>query len=75
MYIVSRKRDESVIVDGFNSPRRELKVTVMEVRNGRVKLCFEVNADAAAPTARPGNRSFDFHETGREMIAPETFGE
>lgn len=46
MFILSRRREESVIVDGFNSPKRALKVTVLEVKGGKVKLGFEVNADA-----------------------------
>lgn len=48
MFVVSRKREESVIVDGFNSPQRALKVTVLEVKGDRVKLSFEVNADVPA---------------------------
>ncbi len=51
MFILSRRREESVIVDGFNSPKRALKVTVLEVKGGRVKLGFEVNAEA--PVQRP----------------------
>jgi carbon storage regulator CsrA len=51
MFIVSRKNEESVIVDGFNSPKRALKVTVLEVKGGRVKLGFEVNADVSVHRA------------------------
>lgn len=46
MFIVSRKSEESVIVDGFNNPKREIKITVLEVKNGRVELSLEVNAEA-----------------------------
>lgn len=45
MYVLSRKRDESVIVDGFSGSTREITVTVLEVKDGRVQLGFEVNAD------------------------------
>jgi hypothetical protein len=46
MFVVSRKSEESVIVDGFHSPERSLKVTVLEVKGGQVKLGIEINADA-----------------------------
>lgn len=44
---VSRKSEESVIVDGFQDPEHTLKVTVLEVRNGKAVLGFEVNSEAA----------------------------
>jgi carbon storage regulator CsrA len=34
-----------VIVDGFNSPERAIKVTVLEIKGGNVRLGFEVNQD------------------------------
>lgn len=46
MFVVSRKSDESVIVDGFHNPEREIRVTVLEIKGERVKLAFEVTADA-----------------------------
>ncbi|MBI5764721.1 MAG: carbon storage regulator [Planctomycetes bacterium] len=49
---MSRKSEESIIVDGFNNPQRELKVTVLEIKGGRVKLAFEVNAGAPIHHAR-----------------------
>ena len=52
MFILSRRREESVIVDGFNSPKRALKVTILEVKGGRVKLGLEVNADVPIPIQR-----------------------
>ena len=73
MFILSRKSEESVIVDGFNSPKRALKVTVLEVKGGRVKLGFEVSAnkvvrrtqawsrvcsDFGSNSATPGNEAF-----------------
>jgi carbon storage regulator CsrA len=45
MLVLSRRNAESVIVDGFNSPERALKVTVLEIKDGRVRLGFEVNKD------------------------------
>lgn len=75
MFILSRRREESVIVDGFNSPKRALKVTILEVKGGRVKLGLEVNADDPIPIQRSQAweriRGIGFdHGTG----GPEVFG-
>lgn len=43
MFILSRRSAESVIVDGFNTPERALKVTVIEINGNSVRLAFEVN--------------------------------
>jgi carbon storage regulator len=45
MLVLSRKKEEAVIVDGFNSPARMLKVTVLGISGDKVKLGFEVNKD------------------------------
>jgi carbon storage regulator CsrA len=43
MLVLSRRREESVIVDGFSGPSRALRVTVLEIKGGCVRLGFEVN--------------------------------
>jgi carbon storage regulator CsrA len=48
MFVLSRKSEESVIIDGFDSRKNALKVTVLEVAGGRVRLGFEVNSDSSA---------------------------
>jgi hypothetical protein len=48
MPILSRKREESMIGDAFNSPKRSRRVTVRDVRRRRVTLDSEVNADVPA---------------------------
>ena len=45
MLVLSRRRAESVIVDGFSGPSRALRVTVLEIKGGNVRLGFEVNRD------------------------------
>jgi len=45
MLVLSRKKQESVIVGGRDGFERVLKVTVLEVVGGKVKLGFEVAAD------------------------------
>jgi carbon storage regulator CsrA len=42
MLVLSRKPQEAVIVDGTAGFKELLKVTVLEIRNGCVKLGFEV---------------------------------
>ncbi len=44
MLVLSRKRQESVVVGGPSEPDCMLKVTVLEIQNGRVKLGFDVAA-------------------------------
>ena len=45
MLVLTRKRQEAVVVGAPNSYERLLKVTVLEIQGGRVKLGFEVDAD------------------------------
>jgi carbon storage regulator CsrA len=45
MLVLSRKRQESVMVGGSDGFERLLKVTVLEIRNGMVKLGFEGDSD------------------------------
>lgn len=50
MLVLSRKSKESVVVGGFEGCERLLKVTVLEIFAGKVRLGFE--ADAAVPIHR-----------------------
>lgn len=43
MLVLTRKCQESVVVGETNGFEKLLKVTVLDVRNGRVKLGFEAN--------------------------------
>jgi carbon storage regulator CsrA len=45
MLVLSRKSRESVVVGGGGSFPGLLKVTVLEVTSGKVKLGFEVDAE------------------------------
>ena len=45
MLVLSRKSQESVMVGGSEGFERVLKVTVLEIGNGRVRLGFEADAD------------------------------
>ena len=50
MLVLSRKKEESVVLGGSITPGQSLKVTVLEIGTGTVKLGFE--ADAAVPVFR-----------------------
>ena len=44
MLVLTRKKTEAVVVGGIEAPETLLKVTVLEISLGKVKLGFEVNA-------------------------------
>ncbi len=50
MLVLSRKNRESVVVGGRGGFEQLLKVTVLEIKNDRVRLGFE--ADAGIPVHR-----------------------
>ena len=50
MLVLTRKSQESVVVGGSGSLEHVLKVTVLEIRQGSVRLGFE--ADAGIPVHR-----------------------
>jgi carbon storage regulator CsrA len=45
MLVLSRKSDEAVVIGGSVGFERMIKVTVVEIRNGKVRLGFEADAD------------------------------
>ena len=45
MLVLSRKSQESVVIGGSAQFERVLKVTVLEIIGGKVRLGFEVDAD------------------------------
>ncbi len=45
MLVLSRKSQESVVVGGGDRFEQVLKVTVLEIRGGKVRLGFEANSD------------------------------
>ena len=50
MLVLTRKLDQSIAVGGATGFEQLLKITVLEVGNGRVRLGFEV--DASVPVHR-----------------------
>jgi carbon storage regulator CsrA len=47
MLVLSRKTQESVAVGGSEGFEHLLKITVLDIKNGRVRLGFEVDAAVA----------------------------
>ncbi len=45
MLVLSRKNHQAVVVGGRGDGDQRLVVTVLEIRGGRVKLGFDVDAD------------------------------
>jgi carbon storage regulator len=45
MLVLSRKPQESVVVGGCDRFERILKVTVLEINGGKVRLGFEAHSD------------------------------
>jgi carbon storage regulator CsrA len=45
MLVLSRKHRESVVVGGSNGFEHLLKITVLEIHDGRVRLGFEAGDD------------------------------
>ena len=45
MLVLSRKNDEAVVIGGSEGFERMIKVTVVGIKNGRVRLGFEADAD------------------------------
>jgi carbon storage regulator CsrA len=65
MLILSRKNQESVVVGGSEGCEHLLKVTVLEIRRGYVRLGFE--AEASIPVHR-----WEVWERIRAERAPES---
>ena len=45
MLVLSRKSDQSIVVGGFNAFERTIKITILGVKNGRVEIGIEADAD------------------------------
>lgn len=45
MLVLSRKNDQAVVIGGADRSENLLRVTVLSIRNGSVRLGFEGNTD------------------------------
>ncbi len=62
MLVLSRKNREAVVVGGAEGFSRLLRVTVLEIRGGQVRLGFEVARDVPVHRAEVWER---IHANGR----------
>ena len=56
MLVLTRKCQQAVVVEGCGVAAQMLTVTVLQIRGGRVKLGFEVAADALVHRGEIGTR-------------------
>ena len=71
MLVLSRKNRESVVVGGGGGFPGLLKVTVLEVTGGKVKLGFEVDADIPVHRQEIWERMCASGEIDRRGAEPE----
>jgi len=77
MLVLSRKNDQSVVIGGSEHFAHMLKVTVLEIGHGRVRLGFEANKDVPVHRAEVWER---IRANGRKerpveiQLAPQPFG-
>lgn len=57
MLVFSRKPGEAVVVTGLPGNTRELKVSVVEIRGGRVRLGFESESNIGLAPSEIGDRN------------------
>ena len=72
MLVLSRKNREAVVVGGGNGIDPLLKITVLEVTGGRVKLGFEANSDVPVHRLEIWERMHASGELNGREASPET---
>ena len=72
MLVLSRKNQEAVVVGGGGGIDRMLKITVLEVAGGRVKLGFEADSDIPVHRLEIWERMCATGELGNREARPET---
>ncbi|OAI50205.1 hypothetical protein AYO44_05910 [Planctomycetaceae bacterium SCGC AG-212-F19] len=73
MLVLTRKIQESVVVGEAAGQRAILKVTVLDVRGGKVKLGFEVDQDIPVHRSEVWERiqaNGSHHDLAVEPVAP-----
>jgi carbon storage regulator len=68
MLVLTRKNRESVVIGGADGFHRLLKVTVLEITGGRVRLGFEVDPDIPVHRSEVWER---IHGNGRRHSLTE----
>jgi carbon storage regulator CsrA len=68
MLVLSRKRQESVVVGGSDGFAHVLKVTVVEIKGGTVRLGFEIDVGVPVHRAEVWER---IHATRQPLSPPD----
>jgi carbon storage regulator len=70
MLVLSRKSMESVVVGGRGRFERTLKVTVLEIKSGSVRLGFEADASVPVHRAEVWERISESNRAGGSLETP-----
>jgi carbon storage regulator CsrA len=70
MLVLSRKSTESVVVGGPGRFEPTLKITVLEIKNGRVRLGFEAHASVPVHRSEVWEKIRDSHQGGGSQESP-----
>jgi carbon storage regulator len=70
MLVLSRKSMESVVVGERGRFERTLKVTVLEIKNGSVRLGFEADASVPVHRAEVWERISESNRAGGSLETP-----
>lgn len=70
MLVLSRKSMESVVVGGRGRFEPTLKVTVLEIKNGSVRLGFEADASVPVHRAEVWKRISESNRAGGSLETP-----
>jgi carbon storage regulator len=70
MLVLSRRSMESVVVGGRGRFERTLKVTVLEIKNGSVRLGFEADASVPVHRAEVWERISESNRAGGSLETP-----
>jgi len=70
MLVLSRKNDEAVVIGGSEGFNRKIKITVVEIQKGRVRLAFEADADIPVHSLEVWERICDETRQSIHNLAP-----
>jgi carbon storage regulator CsrA len=76
MLVLSRKSQESVVIGGNDAFARLLKITVLDIGGGKVRLGFEIDADIPVHRKEVWDRiqAKAHSDGGRESPVPASCG-
>ncbi|MGE5192316.1 MAG: carbon storage regulator [Deltaproteobacteria bacterium] len=69
MLVLSRKRSESIVIGSVDGLETVLKVTVLEIRGGRVKLGFEAETAVRIRRSEVGETAPPLHKSNLQSGA------